>query len=759
MPKIQHYLLFIIFLTTDYFSQNYYFERNINVPVTHSSPLEYPWAGGINSSQISKIDLNNDGFDDLFIFDRTGNKILTFVYNTATSKYEYAPQYESKFPKLENWAILRDYNCDGKKDIFTYVFGGMGVWKNTSTATELSFEYVTAPYVYTLRPSIPTPIVSNLFVSKVDLPDVNDIDGDGDMDVLTFSIIGETLEYHRNMSVEYGYSCDSIIFELKNDCWGHFLETGTGTNKCILFDTCTSYITAPQIGVLDKDNNLFIEDSEELRNSRHSGSSVTSLDLNGDGVKDVLLGDVSFNNIVALYNDNTGVNMNTSMISQDTLFPVNTIPAAPYTFPAGFYEDIDNDGIKDLIVTPNVDLQSDNSSSVWYYKNYGTTIDPVFQLLKKDLFQENMIEVGMQSFPILTDYDGDGLVDLIISNFGYFTPSSSNSYQTKISVYKNTGTVSSPSFLRVTDDFLNLSGLGFTTGAFPAFADIDNDGDLDMILGDYDGKLHLFTNSSGNFTTLTLSLTTPQLKDDNNQIIDVGYGAKPTLFDINNDGDFDLIVGEENGNLNYYENVGGASMPIFRQQSDTWGNIDVSEWWTTIGNSAPVLFKNNQNETQLFVGSERGYIFHYDNIDGNLMGTFNVVDTMVSQLDIGPNSCPAVGNLNNDTLIDLIIGTKRGGVALYYGSSDISISIKENTYFNDIKLFPNPANDFITIASTSLNYSLKNSYYSIYDNMGRLIIKKQLETDTISIQELYSGFYLLVIENESQRRNFTFIKK
>lgn len=743
-------------MTTDLFSQNYYFERTINVPVSQGTVLEYPWAGGINSSQISKIDLNNDGVEDLFIFDRTGNKILTFVFNIATSKFEYAPQFESKFPKLENWAILRDYNCDGKKDIFTYVFGGMGVWENTSTSTEISFVYVTSPYVYTLRPSIPTPIVSNLFVSKVDLPDVNDIDGDGDMDVLTFSIIGETLEYHRNMSVEYGYGCDSIIYELKNDCWGHFLETGTGTNKCILFDTCTSYITAPQIGVPDKDGFLFLSESA---NSRHSGSSVTSLDLNGDGVKDVLLGDVSFNNIVALYNDNKGVNMNTSMISQDTLFPINTIPAAPYTFPASFYEDIDNDGIKDLLVTPNIDLQSDNAESVWFYKNYGTSIDPVFQLIKKDVFQENMIEVGMQSYPILLDYDGDGLMDLIISNFGYYTPSSSSSYQTKISLYKNTGTASSPSFLRITDDFLNLSALGFTTGAYPSFADIDNDGDLDMILGDYDGKLHLFINSSGNFTTLSLSLSIPQLKDDNNQIIDVGYGAKPILFDINNDGDFDLIIGEENGNLNYYENVGGISSPIFRLQSDTWGGVDVSEWWTTIGNSAPVLFKNNQNETQLFVGSERGYIFHYDNIDGNIMGAFNVVDTMVSQLDIGPNSCPAVGNLNNDTIIDLIIGTKRGGVALYYGSSDISISINETILNNDIKLFPNPANDFITITSPILNYDSKNIYYTIYDNMGRLIVKNPLDKGTIPIYDFDSGFYLIVIENDSQRWNLTFIKK
>lgn len=740
------------------YSQNYYFERNNLVPVTQGSVLEYPWVGGLNSTQFSKIDLNNDGVEDLFIFDRTGNKILTFLFNTTTSKYEYAPQYENKFPKLEHWAILRDYNCDGKKDIFTYVFGGMGVWKNTSTASEISFEYVTAPYVYTLRPSLPNPILSNLFVSKVDLPDVNDIDGDGDMDVLTFSIIGETLEYHRNMSVEYGYGCDTLIYELKNDCWGHFLETGTGTNKCILYDTCTSFITAPQIGVLDKDNYLFINENEDTKESRHSGSTVTSLDLNGDGVKDVLLGDVSFNNIVALYNDNKGVNMNTSMVSQDTLFPVNTIAAAPYSFPASFYEDIDHDGIKDLIVSPNMDLQSDDAKGVWYYKNYGTNTNPLFQHIKKDLMQENMIEMGIQAYPILTDYDGDGLIDLIISNFGYFTPSSSSSYQTKISIYKNTGTATAPSFLRITDNFLNLSALGFTTGAYPTFADIDNDGDLDMILGDYDGKLHLFTNSSGNFSTLTLSLTSPQLKDDNNQIIDVGYGAKPILYDINGDGDYDLIIGEENGNLNYYENVGGVSNPMYRLQSDTWGNLNVKEWWTTIGNSAPVLFKNNQNETQLFVGSERGYIFHYNNIDGNIMGTFNLVDTIVSRIDIGPNSCPAVGNLNNDTLIDLIVGTKRGGVSLYFGSSDISISVNEKPILEEIKIFPNPANEFITVVSNQLYISTK-TYYSIYDNMGRLITKGQMNSNVISIAELNAGFYMLIIENDYQKWNTKFIKK
>ncbi len=752
-------LTLIILISNTLFSQHYYFERNNDVLVSQTNTLKFPWVGGINSGQLSKIDLNNDGIEDLFVFDRTGNKILTFTFNTITSEFEHAPKYESDFPKLENWAILRDYNCDGKKDIFSYVFGGMGVWKNTSTATEILFEYVSDPYVYTLRPSLPNPLLSNLFVSKVDLPEVIDIDGDGDLDVLTFSIIGETLEFHKNMSIENGFGCDSIQFELKNDCWGHFLETGTGTNECILFDTCTSVISAPEVGKPDGNGIHFIsaEDVAEYRNLRHSGSTVTALDLNGDGVKDVLLGDVSFNNLVALWNDGSGVNMNTSMVSQETNFPSNTIAAAPYTFPAAFYEDVDNDGIKDLMVTPNIEMQSDDAKSIWFYKNYGATDNPVFQLIQKDFIQDEMIDMGTQAYPVLTDFDGDGLVDLVIGNFGYFTPTSSSSYQTKISLYKNTGSASSPAFLRITDNFLNLGSLGFTTGAYPSFADMDNDGDLDMIIGDYDGKVHLFTNSSGNSTTLTLSLTSPQLMDDNNQIIDVGYAAKPTLFDINGDGDFDLIIGEENGNLNYYENVGGQTSPIFRLQATNWGNVDVSEWWTTIGNSAPVLFRNNQNDIQLFVGSERGDIFHYNGINGNIMGTFTVVDTLVSGINIGPNSAPAIGNLNNDTLVDLIVGTKRGGLSLYMGTNDNTSFIFEDDKELGIQIYPNPGASqiFIKGLDTYIDY-----HYSIIDNAGRIVSKEwNKKGNEILIHNLESGFYILMIETSQKTLTSKFIKK
>ena len=156
----------------------------------------------------------------------------------------------------------------------------------------------------------------------MDIPDINDIDDDGDLDVLTFGVIGSRLEYHQNFSVENGFNSDSLIFEMKNACWGHFRETGFNTNTCILFDTCSSNVSNPHKSSL----------------TRHAGSTVLSLDLNNDNVKDVILGDVSFGNLVALENDNTGINMNTSFISQDTTFPSNTVPVDLFLFPGSFYE-------------------------------------------------------------------------------------------------------------------------------------------------------------------------------------------------------------------------------------------------------------------------------------------------------------------------------------------------------------------------------------------------------------------------------------
>src|SRR6266566_1220793 len=86
------------------------FLRYDSVPVTvNSQQLLYPWAGGINFAQFSDIDLNQDGIMDLFVFDRTGNKITTYINNGTPNTVDYldsSSKYAKKFPHLENWALL-----------------------------------------------------------------------------------------------------------------------------------------------------------------------------------------------------------------------------------------------------------------------------------------------------------------------------------------------------------------------------------------------------------------------------------------------------------------------------------------------------------------------------------------------------------------------------------------------------------------------------------------------------------------------------
>jgi len=84
----------------------------------NGQPLPHPFSGGINAPQFSTADLNNDGLDDIVVFERAGDKVLTFLRSSLTGELIYAPEYACLFPKLNDWALLRDYNQDGAPDIF-----------------------------------------------------------------------------------------------------------------------------------------------------------------------------------------------------------------------------------------------------------------------------------------------------------------------------------------------------------------------------------------------------------------------------------------------------------------------------------------------------------------------------------------------------------------------------------------------------------------------------------------------------------------
>ena len=84
-------------LAIQYRSQNSHLTQdNFIEVIENNDTLLNPWTGGFNAVQISTINLNNDSLNDLFIFDRTGDKVLTFINDGVN--FNYAPEYEKKFP-------------------------------------------------------------------------------------------------------------------------------------------------------------------------------------------------------------------------------------------------------------------------------------------------------------------------------------------------------------------------------------------------------------------------------------------------------------------------------------------------------------------------------------------------------------------------------------------------------------------------------------------------------------------------------------
>ena len=728
----------LVMFSNRFLGQQIIFEETDTVLILkNNDTLTLGFAGGINSGQYSTIDLNMDNVPDLVVFDRSRNKISTFlnVGSAGQVKYKYAPEYVNAFPEISNWMLLRDYNCDGKQDIFASSSGGIQVYKNTSSGGNLSFQLATSLLYSNYQPNY-----VNLYVSSADIPAIDDIDNDGDLDILTFSILGTYIEYHKNLTIEKYGTCDSLDYELRNKCWGFFAENFS-SNSVTLNDTCQWNVPNP-------------ERKNIVGGAKHSGSTLMTLDVNNDNAKELVLGDISFSNMTILINGDNSQDLTSSiMIAQDSIFPANfsssNAPAVDVDiFPAGFYIDVNNDGEKDLIVSPNDINASNNYQSSWLYLNNGTTTQPDFNFVSSSFLQNEMLEVGQGAYPALIDYNQDGLMDLLVGNYGYFDTASSNTYISRLMLLENIGSNTSPKFLIVDSNYLDLPSYNLNTNLnqpaiaiCPTVGDIDGDGDDDLLLGDSEGLLHLFSNTAGAGNPVNFVFSQAKY-----QGIDVGQYAAPQLVDLNEDNLIDLVVGNKNGTIYYFQNTGSSTNPVFTQQTDSLGGVYTHFSGFYSGYAQPFFYKNANNQWELICGSESGYLFKYDSIDNNLTGTFNVVDSMLFDIRKGGKTAPVIYDFNNDGYNDMILGSYTGG--LHYFKGTFFNIVNYITYTNDFSVYPNPASKNITIKSTQT----KPVKVTVYNLMGAQVLQARTATNkTFSIKDLLPGMYFVVLEDETNK--------
>lgn len=677
--------------------------------------LPFAFAGGMNNCQFGQIDLNLDGTDDLLVFDRHGNRLLPFITDSPDCSFSYHPEFIQHFPELKQWMNLVDYNHDGKADIFTYTTGGIKVFRNISDS-EIEFEQVTFPYLKSKQGTSFT----NILVTTVDYPALTDVDDDGDMDVLSFWGLGAFVEWHKNLSEEkYGIP-DSLIFEKVTGCWGHFAE-GIENNK-ITLDTCPN------------------EQVEFLKSVKHTGSTLIVDDFNHDHTPDLALGDVDYSEIYLLTNGSD--TEDARMISYSRFFPNSVDPVQLPSFPSINKLDVNCDGIDDLLVS-NFDATLSASKGLdnqWYYEGRFNGWD----LKTRSFLQDQMIDLGAGAYPVIIDYNQDFLPDLLVGNYGTADTCIYNVFtgmkcyfNSSLTLFKNIGTSDSPDFQLVDYDFADLKQYKFQA-LIPTFADLDNDGDKDLVCGSASGSLIYLENSKLQGTENNFVL-----RDSSYMNIDAGEFSAPLLYDFNKDGLYDLIIGNKSGELSYYRNSGTAEVADYTLVTDRLGNVDVRDHELSYyGYSVPQMVDFG-NKVLLFVGSESGDIFVYDSADLEHSSDFYLRTRL--DLNSGWRTAVTSGLIDNDTLPDIFIGNYSGGIQYFSGIKDNTLSFPEKTVNNnhEMRIIPNPASDqFSVLIGDNENFE---GQIRIADISGIVLQTSRVKSseNTVRIEIPESGVYLV----------------
>ena len=692
--------------------------------------LKHAWAGGLDACQFGRMDLDGDGKQDLLVFDRRGNRLLTYLNKGSHGEIDYdlAPQYVSFFPDFDEWVIFVDYDRDGFEDIFTYSKGwaGIKVYRHLGTFPP-EFELVVSPYLTSFQGGG----YVNILATNADYPALTDVDGDGDLDLLSFWSLGTFIELHTNLSIElYGHA-DSLVYERTDFCWGRVAENEE-TNEMYL-DTCLF--------------NREILASE--RTLRHRGATFGVKDLNKDGLPELMLADVDYPGITMFTNG--GTVDQAFMIHQDTAFPAYSTPVRLFSMPLPYFTDVNNDGLTDMLVSPfdpNYEV-TENVNNVWLYLNEGTENEPDFRLVQKDFLLEEMLDFGSGAYPLLADLDGDGSNDLLVGNWGtyqfswYVGGTLFSRQQSQLSYFKGFSTDNTDVFQLENNNYGNLFSKNLR-GLYPAAGDLNGDGLTDLLVGNELGTvIYLQQQANGIFWEAAESFMQ----------IDVGSYSAPQLFDLDRDGILDLIVGKKDGTISFYAGSETTIGIIFNRVTDFLGEVNVTDFNLSYdGYSTPKFFRTAEDETLLLVGSEQGKLYLFEDIDDNLEGAFQASGRFeelfgfpATQNNRGMRTAVEVLPPDDKGIHPLIVGNYSGGLEFINGTAEVLPGILSPDNLHELRLSPNPTSNKVTIEIPSrLQQPLSVEVFTLSGELIRRY-RKDMETPVfeIDLTGFNPGVYLL----------------
>lgn len=680
-----------------------------------------PFNGGMNNARYQFVDIDGDNDLDLFTFD--ADTSLYFYKNTGNAQNAEYKLISMRFQDLHfyNWFYFTDMDNDNDLDLFT---GGelqtVKYYTNNGTVTNPLYSL----QINELRTYSDTVIYSESNC----VPVFCDIDNDGDKDFFSGQSLG-TITYYENIGTPLNFS-----FKYITDIWQDLIIISPALSlHSNNFTEDTYSVIKEKFPVGNLVKGPFAD------NERHGANSLEFTDIDNDNDFDLFWGDLFSKGIYYITNNGTPFVPDVAIV--DSIYPHNS-PYISSGYNSTRFTDIDNDGDNDMFIS--VLYLSQNKNNFAFYRNNGNAFTPDFERVTDDYLRN--VDAGGNSNITFVDIDNDGDKDLFIGND-----------YAKIAFYKNTGTLTTPSFSFVSDS-LPVRSVSFNYA--PAFADLDNDGDKDMILGSYIKDSLWFYRNTGTPTEFNFTLESRGYQIG---ITTLGQSSTPVLADIDNDQDKDLFIGATNGRIFYYENTGTINSFNFVFRTNFYNSIDAGD------ESIPRFYDlDSDGDLDLFIGRQDGNISFYKNEGSPASANFVFQTNTYKNINVHSNSCPEFTDIDNDTDPDLFIGNIKGGLFYFRNDDVIGINAVSGIVPSGFELYQNYPNPFNP--STKIKFDLKNNSsvkLSVFDISGKIVnvlvngdLKSGSYEYTWNATELASGIYFYRIEtnNSSISKSMLFVK-
>ncbi len=374
------------------------------------------------------------------------------------------------------------------------------------------------------------------------------------------------------------------------------------------------------------------------RPSLHGANTMSFGDVDGDGDPDLLWGDFFEPGLLLIRNNGTSCSDPMFRSTPEQFPAANPLATSGYNAPT--LGDVDGDGDLDLVMGVIGGAFVPRTTSIDNLHLVEQAAPGEFEVRTRRLVRT--VDVGSESIPVLADLDGDGDLDLLVGN--KIAPE--GEYAT-LTWFENTGSATAPVFHE-----RGPLDSAHEYQVAPAVGDLDGDGLPDLVLGSWRDQLQFWRNTGSREAPVWTVADTALVR------ITRGSNTTPALGDIDGDGDLDLVIGESTGQINLYRNDGTADAPAFTLLSDNFGAIDVGR------RSTPLLTDvDGDGRPDLVIGSEDGAVLLWWNRSAT--GEIRFEAAAGFRVESDGYAAPAMGDLDGDGKLELIVGTAAGGLRFF----------------------------------------------------------------------------------------------